>query len=86
MFPIVIIALITSILFMNQALIHFNIGKESKHQTIYKVTPYFGIHIPDATESMYIIGTVIVFSLLSAAISSVILHHSGYKLFGIKLN
>ena len=85
MFPIVIITIITAILFVNQALIHFNLGKESKVDKVYRITPYFAIHIPDKRETAYIIGTVLVFSLLSASISSVILHHSGYKLFGIKI-
>jgi hypothetical protein len=86
MFPLVIIAVITAILFMSQAIVHFNIGKSSQEQRVYRVTPYLSIHIPDGREAVFIIGTVIVFSFLSATISSIIIHHSGYRLFGVKLN
>jgi hypothetical protein len=75
----IIITFITFCLFFMEALIHFNIGKntitkpdEHKYITIYKGLV---IHIPDKIEFVKIFLTVLLFSSISGIISAYIIKY-----------
>jgi hypothetical protein len=66
---IIIVTFTTFILFLIEALLHFNIGKNG-HQIHKKIN----IILPTKIEMVYIIGILAVFSILNGLISHLIIH------------
>jgi len=69
---IIIVTFTTFILFLIEALLHFNIGKNG-HQIHKKIN----IVLPTKMEMAYIIGILAVFSILNGLISHLIIHILG---------
>ena len=82
-FLFIIITFVTSIIFLIEALIHFNIGKGvvktkfPSHKFI-QISRNIKIHIPDKTEFIEIFLTVLIFSSISGLVSSYIIKYHLY--------
>jgi hypothetical protein len=71
----IVITLVTFIIFFMEALIHFNIGKNGKHNThkYIHVSDQIKIHIPDKNEFFDIVKTVLFFSVISGLLSAYVI-------------
>jgi ABC-type cobalt transport system substrate-binding protein len=68
-YRIVITTMVTFLIFLGEAMIHYNIGKNSNNNTVEQVKPLY----PSLNEFIWIAGIVLLFSFLSGYISSIII-------------